>query len=281
MDARRNEILVKARQQSLRKYLAWCKGAHADLQKYNPQKTPLFWFIWLVKGHDDMTAYLENPTEALKTVEIHLRRWIRMEYGEDAPQQRNPWRVWFNMVDEDAKAEFYETWQKIRYRPGHDPLEQAFEANQALRLALPQEIREKRPVATMSQQSSRDYEFFVGFAIHLQVAMGLRNILLPLKSVAGLMGVSIDTVSRYRKWAQEDGYLLEVRPHRFKPGGTRNRATEFRANPFACPGLWDRITTGHADEPTSANQGRSAKEWQDWIAQSKATPVQAGTNDTD
>jgi hypothetical protein len=38
------------------------------------------------------------------------------------------------------------------------------------------------------------------------------------------------TVSRYRKWGQENSYLKEVKAHAYKGKGRGGKATEFRFN---------------------------------------------------
>ena len=67
--------------------------------------------------------------------------------------------------------------------------------------------------------------------------MGDRNILLPVAEVAELLGVESITISRYRRWAVEDGYLVELKPYEFAGKGKGGRATEFRFNVGLYPGL--------------------------------------------
>jgi hypothetical protein len=232
------------------------------LQKSQP-KSPLFWFTWLVKGHDDMTPYLENPKGALEVVESELSELSanRRSKGRKPPfgSTGDVWWDWFNLAGADARPEFFDTWPKIRYRPGSDPLHQAFVANQVLRLLVRPDTRKKRPLAAPEERSTQDYEFFVGMAAHLQVTMGLRNIMLPCEVVDKVMDIDKGTVSRYRRWAVEDGYLEEIKKFKFRPGGA-GKATEFRIDPSIWPGLEKRITKGKrapdADE----------MEWDDWGA---------------
>jgi hypothetical protein len=246
LNQRRAQWFAEFRCQPLRKYIAGCYGCYWDLQNCQP-KSPLFWFVWMVKGHDDMIPYLENPKGALEVVESHLTRWSEKRkrkgklprFGIAAD---DPWREWFDIVGASARAEFYDTWQKIRYRPGTDPLHQAFVANQMLRLLVRPDTRKKRPLEPPEKRSTQDYEFFIGLAGHLQVAMGLRNILLPCEAVGELMDIDKGTVSRYRRWAIEDGYLREIRKHKFKPGGG-GRATEFRIDASQWDKLKERMTT--------------------------------------
>jgi DeoR/GlpR family transcriptional regulator of sugar metabolism len=62
---------------------------------------------------------------------------------------------------------------------------------------------------------------------HLQVAVGMNNIKLPCGKFADLLGVSKMTISRYRKWAEEDGFIKQVRGHKYRPNGVSD-ATEYR-----------------------------------------------------
>lgn len=48
----------------------------------------------------------------------------------------------------------------------------------------------------------------------------------PCENVGAIMGVSKMTVSRYRRWAAEDGLLTLTRQHKFRSGGGGD-ATEF------------------------------------------------------
>ena len=60
--------------------------------------------------------------------------------------------------------------------------------------------------------------------------MGDRTILLPVEELARRLGTQPVTISRYRRWAVQDGYLREVKPHEFRGKGKPGKATEFRFN---------------------------------------------------
>jgi hypothetical protein len=106
-------------------------------------------------------------------------------------------------------------------------------------LVTPQ-TRESRPCAPEKERSESDYEFFVGFAVHLQVINGLRNIVLPCREVSELLKVSPMTICRYRRWAEQDKYLTIARSSKFRPGGAGD-ATEFRADTSQWNGIQKRV----------------------------------------
>ena len=193
-----------------------------------------------------MPAITENPKSLL----------TRREAAEVLGCTTGTLAVWSHYKRGPA---YHKVGRSVRYRPGSDPLHQAFVANQMLRLLVSPGTREKRPLEPPEKRSTQDYEFFVGLAGHLQVAMGLRNILLPCEAVAELMEIDKGTVSRYRRWAVEDGYLVIIKKHKYRPGGG-GKATEFRIDPSIWEGLKNRITTGKPAPDADK------MEWDDWGA---------------
>jgi hypothetical protein len=192
--------------------------------------SPIFWFVYILRGHPEMMALDSQPSKAFKAVEKELTRWTR-EYRKDGHKPKwgntgDVWHDWFYHERTDAIAEFSDLWMKIRYRPGHDPLEQAVDESRKLRLLPTKEVAEKRAMV-IDQESPRDYTFFLSVAGHLQVAMGDQRIMLPCESLGKLLGVSKMTVSRYARMAIEDGYLVVEKPHQFRSKGG-SKATEYR-----------------------------------------------------
>lgn len=100
--------------QPLSQYIAGCYSHHWAMQKEQP-KSDLFWFVWMVKGHQEMTSYLEQANDALKIVEGELARWTnkrsrrgrRTQFGNG--KSGDHWQEWFDMVADDARAEFFDT----------------------------------------------------------------------------------------------------------------------------------------------------------------------------
>jgi hypothetical protein len=193
----------------------------------------IFKFVWLLSGHPRMEKFLTNGQKALNEIEPYLHSWTsaRRKRGEQPPYglSGDVWYDWFAIPTPDARAEFIDLWSKIRYRPGHTPLQQAFDSARKLRLIVPDDIRERRPCCASKQRDESDYEFFIGLAGHLQVVMGDKPILLPCREVAEILRVSPITISRYRNWAQADGFLKLTKIHSFRSKG-RGEASEFLFN---------------------------------------------------
>src|SRR5262249_13308439 len=146
----------------------------------------------------------------------------------------DPWEFWFGPAQADAHAEFLDTWDKIRYLPGMTPLDGAAEWARRYPLGLAEEN---------GHSWSREYVRFISIAGWLQTSMGDLPIQLPVQDLAEILGVQKMTVSRYRKWAVADGFLVEVKAHSFHPDAKRNRATDFRFNVERFPILAERAQT--------------------------------------
>jgi hypothetical protein len=65
--------------------------------------------------------------------------------------------------------------------------------------------------------------------------MGDTDILLPCEKLSGHLNCEPMTISRYRKWAQDDHFLTLIKPHRFRTGG--GEATTFRFDTTRFPVL--------------------------------------------
>lgn len=219
---------------SLNAYIAKAYRFQFDTQEREEWHTELFWFVWLIRGHRDMVPLHNQRDKAWNIVDNLVCAWSLHRRGpkQDPPpfgfvQSKDHWQEWFGMHGMDARAEFADVWTKCRFTPGHAPLQQAFDAARQVRLLLPDEIRAQRPVLPSAQRSEQDYEFFVSVAGHLQVIVGDKPIKMPCVNVAALLGVSKMTVSRYRRWAEADGFLTKTRDHAFRSKG-KGDATEFR-----------------------------------------------------
>jgi hypothetical protein len=115
------------------------------------------------------------------------------------------------------RYEFVDTRKKIRFDPSKSPLQLAWEKAQMM------------PIQTLRSQehATPRYDKFVALAGWLQHTAGDRSIMLPCREIAELMGTDKRQVSIWRGLAVEDGYLREVKPHKFIPG-KKGEATEFR-----------------------------------------------------
>jgi hypothetical protein len=129
------------------------------------------------------------------------------------------------MDEESIELEFLTCWDKIRFRPGLTPLENA--AAQA----------DSMPLVPRRCRNGRNglYARFVSIAGWLQVSMRDRNILLPIDLLAGILKCDRSRVSQLRQLACKDGFLEVIKKHLYKSGGT-GRATEFRfdVSQFEC-----------------------------------------------
>src|SRR5262249_25123370 len=87
-----------------------------------------------------------------------------------------------------------------------------------------------KPLQPSDDEAARrtdGYARFVSIAGWLQVGMGNCPIMLPVEKLAHILEVTPMTVSRYRQWGIEDGYLKEVKPHTFHGKAKGGKATEF------------------------------------------------------
>lgn len=194
-------------------------------------QSPLFYLIRLIKAHPQFSK--ATAQQAIRATEDILRAWRPF-----IPKERlwmGDWGYWLHLGREDAHAEFLDAWDKVRYLPGSSPLANAY--YQAKRFPL-------RLAADTKQRRTEVYEFFISIAGWLQVAMGDRNILLPVEELSEILHVEPMTISRYRKWAIEDGFLKEVQPHAFKGKGKGGKATEFRFDVSRVPILMERAQRG-------------------------------------
>jgi hypothetical protein len=207
---------------------------HEDLAKAGRWQSELFRFVRIAKAHPDLTGL--TARQAFRKVEKVIKAWLlsirEVRPGDDV------WERCLDVNAEDAESEFMDLWEKIRYVPGAGPLENALEAAEADPLSLSAEVRDRR---------SAGYPVFVSLAGHLQVCMGARTILLPVEKVAPLLGVKAMTISRYRHWAIEDGFLRETKEHSFRKKGQRDTATEYVFDVTLFPILAERAAPGTAE----------------------------------
>lgn len=219
----------------------------------------LFWFVWMLRAHADMAPLLAKPKQAMTRVETVLRDWsASCARSGKAPfygsHKGDPWMDWFEVPKEDARTEFTDLWMRCRFMPGHDPLAQARDAARRMRLLLPDNLRDLRPTGD-APRDEHDYEFFVSIAGHLQVIVGDQNIYLPCREIGELLAVSPMTVSRFRRWAVDDGFLRVAKGHQFKGRG-QGDATEFRFNVGLYSALTKKASPGAAESFENARYGQ-------------------------
>jgi|GEM_PF-3095877 len=182
---------------------------------------------------EQIAALVEEGTLFEWRTAFEMARWVRGVKGSDkvnpvtVAQQlyrRVPAVVESFPSEEDFLQLFSSAWDKVRILPGEDLLGAALRQADAVKLGLrPEHVERATP----------GYVRFISLAGHLCVALDSNLIKLPCREVAKALGVRHATVSSYRQQAVSEGYMTEVQPHRYKPGG-KGEATLFRFN----TGLW-------------------------------------------
>jgi hypothetical protein len=156
----------------------------------------MFTFVRRAKAHPDL-----EPLAGLDAAELVERCLASLGHSDD------PWRTWFPKSD-DAKAEFVDTWGRIKWPRAE------LETAQRAAAKLPLRPRECY---------SRGYGSFVSLAGHLQQNVQ-GSILLPCRKIAAILNCEPITVSRYRRLATQDG-LLQLVARGIK---VQRKADEFR-----------------------------------------------------
>lgn len=206
--------------------------------------SPLWEFVRSIKGIHSIGTK-DGAGEAFKKVSAILKRFLR---GNQMKSDTDAWSYYLGVSQEEAEAEFFEVWDKIRLLPGETPLHCAAEFSRRSPLGIKREVAAKRPSG---------YPKFISFAGWLQVVAGNTVIMLPCHDVGAILGVTGMTVSRYRRWAVEDGYLLKVKDHSYRGRGAENEATEFRFN----VGLWTCLQQA-AESGTEESYDEAARQQQ-------------------
>jgi hypothetical protein len=169
--------------------------------------SPVFFFTRLSKAHPAIKDL--SSDKAMQAVGKIMGTW------GDLPPNSDPWEHYFGHLDGDsAKLDFMVSWDAIRHVPFHSPLQNA--------LALAEQSPLKPAV-----ERGRLFARFISVAAHLQLLMPKKDIYLPTRAVAALLGCDQRTVSRLRKVAIQDGLLREVKRHQFNSQG-RSKATAFQ-----------------------------------------------------
>ena len=127
---------------------------------------------------------------------------------------------------EDGDILFLRTWVEVKFPAGEDPL------------TLAHKRAIDAPVTLLKEHRvTHQYGTFVGLALHLQrfnhehptlqrAKQGC--IVLPCNKLDKVMGVSHQTISSYRKFAVDHGFLVREKQHTFSRQRGKSEATEFR-----------------------------------------------------
>jgi len=184
-----------------------------------PFKRETLWdFVRCMTGHKELMD--GTAMAAWKRVDAEVRKWRSASAIRTmgvSMQTFDDWGYWFGIDRVAAQAYFLKAWESVRYRPGHSPLDNAVAHAKKCGVTLSDSVRAKRP---------EEYATFIAIAAWLQVAMGDTTILLPCQKVGDLMGMTKMTISIYRRWAVDDGYLVITKAHNRGAG----ESTEFRFN---------------------------------------------------
>ena len=146
-------------------------------------RTPMFTFVRRAKAHPDLESL--DGLEAAEVVQRTLNSW--------APMTEDAWRTLFPESD-DARAEFIDTWARIKWPRA------AVETAQWMAAKLP---------LSPYRCYSAGYAAFVSLAGNLQRNVS-GSILLPCRKIATILCCEPMTVSRYRRMAIQDGLLRLV-----------------------------------------------------------------------
>lgn len=149
-------------------------------------------------------SFLPTPDEAAG--------YLEAVYVAAYPKQK-PEAFWnlFEGVKGDGREEFLWAWGQVRVPEGKT----LWNMVDASARALPLQPGLRR---------SDGYCQFLSHAGHLQRLRPRQNIQLPVHHLARKFGVTAMTLSRYRRWAIEDGFLRQEQAHDHLHG----QATEFR-----------------------------------------------------
>jgi hypothetical protein len=223
---------------AVEEYQAWDRHLRPEL--WEAWQSELFYLVRLLKAHPDLAKL--TARQALTKVEQVMHEWACKDRGAGAVKKADrleyAWLKYLGAGREDAHAEVMDAWDKVRYLPGFSPLANAVELADRCPLRLLAETKQRR---------TDGYERFISVAGWLQVSMGDRDIMLPVHELAPLLDVDPMTISRYRKWAKEDGFLREVAPHEFKGKGKKGKATTFRFDVSRVPVLMERAQDGSVE----------------------------------
>lgn len=139
------------------------------------------------------------------------------------------WQSRFYIDEEDAEIGFLHYWDKVRTAPNADSLDYA---------ALMADLKPLTLLKSVAERRSSKYYRFVGLCAYLQRGAGKsRPIALPVERIGVALGVQPMSVSRYREWGLEDGYLrFHAKGYR-AVGNTPGRADEFIFDLKLFPGI--------------------------------------------
>jgi len=213
----------------LGEYLVWVY--HENRRRAEFRRTwesELWTFLRLVKAHPDLCH--RPGSEAFRKVEAIMNGWLKR-----LGLKGDPWATYLGVTHGTAETEFDDAWDKIRFTPGLDAFGNALDQANVCPLELPWEHRQGR---------SEVYSRFISVAGWMQVIVGAKPILLPVRRLGELLDVTNMTISRLRTWAKKDGYIREVKKSEFSKATRKGRATEFVFRVACCESLRKKAQEG-------------------------------------
>ena len=170
----------------------------ADRSSGGEYRTPLWELCRLLKGEWLFMCSHDAGT--------HLQTWML--------RNRRSFTEFAGIGDEDeGSLQFAETWERVRVPAGKDALGWAWE--QAQKRTIPFEVG----------RCGESFLRFVNLCHYLQLARGRRTIILPLRKIGALLGVSKTMTSTYIGTAVRMGFLVLAVPHVFR--ASEKRAAEY------------------------------------------------------
>ena len=147
---------------------------------------------------------------------FHFLRFLksREEFSEMDEKQLRDSTVW-SLTDFSAEEVFEACVQWMKIKPG-------FAKNRLFDALV---LAQARPVKSCERWAElKSYSVFLSLAYHLQMLTGDGEIFLPCHTIAPLIKVTHEIVSRYRRMAMQDGFLVEITK------ATKLKATRFRVD---------------------------------------------------
>ena len=210
-----------------------CLAVETAIRDYRDRRatgkwsTPCFWLVRLLKAHPELGPMAAQ--DVITKIEKTIHEW---ELYHEWPE--GFWQRFFLTNRYAAHAEILDIWDQIKRLPGHDALENAAEFSRQHPLSLDDARSEKRG-------RNPKYLEFVSLCAWLQLTVQPDPIAIPCREFAAALGIDAMTISRFRKWALQDGLMIPFEKHEFHGVGSKsNKASTFRFRADLWPCLQER-----------------------------------------
>lgn len=193
--------------------------AYGHTSGYGEWESDLWAFTRTAKAYPSWSGL--SPAEALRTIESIVLGWPTNTIDDHGMGRGarigERWVEWLAIESEDGRVELLTNWDKVRFLPGRDPVDNAIERAEREPLDFdPDNI-------TLNTDG---YKRFLSVAGWLQVVVGSDHIKLPVRLMGARLGVTRNTANGYCNAALADGYLELKREARHRHGG-RSLAREY------------------------------------------------------